>query len=87
MNRDKNLRRNILRRGSGASNGPGSGKGLVCPRPVEPVDDGEALREMSGWTTGAALRELGVGYLLGESFEFILRKMGSQPRVLGRGAI
>ena len=75
MSRDKNLRRNILRRVSGASDGPGSGKGLVCPRPVEPVDDGEALRK------------LGVGYLLGESFEFILRKMGSQPRVLGRGAI
>lgn len=75
MSRDKNLRRNILRRVSGASDSPGSGKGLVCARPVELVDDGEALRE------------LGVGYLLGESFEFILRKMGSQPSILGRGAI
>ena len=42
MNRDNNLRKNILRRVSGASNGPESRKGLVCPRPVEPVDDGES---------------------------------------------
>ena len=42
MNRDNNLRKYILRRVSGASNGPESGKGLVCPRPVEPVDDGES---------------------------------------------
>lgn len=52
MNRDKNLRRNILRRGSGASNGPGSGKGLHqaggrwgSSERDEPVDDGEALRD------------------------------------------
>ena len=57
MNRDNNLRKYILRRVSGASNGPESGKGLVCPRPVEPVDDGESSERDEPVDDGAALRE------------------------------
>ena len=57
MNRDNNLRKNILRRVSGASNGPESRKGLVCPRPVKPVDDGENSERDEPVDDGAALRQ------------------------------
>ena len=57
MNRDNNLRKNILRRVSGASNGPESRKGLVCPRPVKPVDDGESSERDEPVDDGKALRD------------------------------